>query len=85
MSEKGLQAAQQKMAAKGVDQNAINVFTHYYRELEAGATGLIPEETIDPLTEVQSLDSTPVSDEQAKEAIQKTVYIKFNGGLGSSM
>lgn len=85
MSEKGLQAAQQKMAAKGVDQNAINVFTHYYRELEAGATGLIPEETIDPLTEVQSLDSTPVSDEQAKEAIQKTVYIKLNGGLGTSM
>ncbi|KWZ72569.1 MAG: UTP--glucose-1-phosphate uridylyltransferase [Winkia neuii] len=85
MSEKGLRAAQQKMVARGVDQNAINVFSHYYRELEAGATGLIPEESIVPLTQVESLESAQVSPQQAREAIQKTVYIKLNGGLGTSM
>lgn len=30
------------MREAGVAAQAIDVFTHYYRELEGGATGLIP-------------------------------------------
>ena len=58
MSENGLTAAQTKMRDAGVAEQAIDVFSHYYKALEEGATGLIPEDTIDPLTEVDSIDDT---------------------------
>ncbi|QPL04488.1 MULTISPECIES: UTP--glucose-1-phosphate uridylyltransferase [Actinomyces] len=85
MSENGLTAAQDKMRAGGVAEQAIGVFTHYYRSLEQGATGLIPEETIEPLTEIDSIEDVEVSEEQAREALSRTVLIKLNGGLGTSM
>lgn len=85
MSENGLTSAQAKMREAGVAEQAITVFTHYYRELEAGATGLIPEGTIEPLTEIDSLESATITDEQAREALSRTVLIKLNGGLGTSM
>lgn len=85
MSENGLNAAQTKMRDAGVAQQAIDVFSHYYRELENGATGLIPEDTIEPLTQIDSLDDVLVSPEQAREALSRTVLIKLNGGLGTSM
>ena len=85
MSENGLTAATRKMRDAGVATEAIDVFTHYYRELEAGATGLIPEESIEPLTDIDSIDDAEVSDEAAREALSRTVLIKLNGGLGTSM
>ncbi|MDO4664858.1 MAG: UTP--glucose-1-phosphate uridylyltransferase [Actinomycetaceae bacterium] len=85
MSEKGLALAVEKMQAAGVDPVAIEVFHHYYGELERGETGQIPEETITPLTQVDELASAAVSTEEARIALGKTVYIKLNGGLGTSM
>ena len=85
MSENGLTAAQHKMRDAGVAEEAITVFTHYYQSLEAGATGLIPEETIEPLTQIDSLFDVEVSEEEAREALSKTVLIRLNGGLGTSM
>ncbi len=81
----GLTAAQEKMKAAGVSQAAIDVFTHYYGELEAGATGLILEDTIEPLTNPAKLADVEVSDDAAREALAKTAIIKLNGGLGTSM
>jgi len=40
MSENGLTAAQRKMRDADVAEQAIDVFSHYYRALEDGATGL---------------------------------------------
>lgn len=85
MSENGLTCAQAKMREAGVAEQAITVFTHYYRELEAGATGLIPEDTIEPLMDIDSLEAATVSEEQARQALSRTVLIKLNGGLGTSM
>ena len=85
MSENGLTSAQHKMRDAGVAEQAITVFTHYYQSLEAGATGLIPEETIEPLTQIDSLADVEVSEEDAREALSKTVLIRLNGGLGTSM
>ena len=79
MSENGLTAAQHKMRDAGVAEQAITVFTHYYQALEAGATGLIPEETIEPLTQIDSLADVEVSDEAAREALSRTVLIRLNG------
>ncbi|HET9872266.1 MAG TPA: UTP--glucose-1-phosphate uridylyltransferase [Propionibacteriaceae bacterium] len=85
MSQEGLKSAIEKMTAAGVHEQAIAVFEHYYRALEEGATGFIPEDTIEPLDAPPLLADVAVSDEDAKAAFEKTVIIKLNGGLGTSM
>ncbi|WP_168583000.1 UTP--glucose-1-phosphate uridylyltransferase [Gephyromycinifex aptenodytis] len=85
MSEQGLGQAQDKMAAAGVSQTAIDVFSYYYSELQEGATGLIREETIRPLLDPPMLTDVEVDDAAAAEALGATVLIKLNGGLGTSM
>ncbi|QZN85599.1 UTP--glucose-1-phosphate uridylyltransferase [Cellulomonas sp. C5510] len=85
MSDSGLRQAQDTMTAAGVDPTAVEVFTHYYRELEAGATGLIPEDTIEPLLDPPALADVTVAPEAAREAFARTAVIKLNGGLGTSM
>jgi len=85
MSETGLKLAQDKMASAGIPQQAIDVFTYYYRQLEEGVSGFIPEDSIEPLLEPSMLTDTAVSEEDAAAALEKTVIIKLNGGLGTSM
>ena len=85
MSETGLKLAQDKMAAAGIHQQAIDVFTHYYRQLEEGVSGFIPEGSIEPLLDPSMLSDTAVSEEDAAAALERTVIIKLNGGLGTSM
>jgi len=84
MGSAGLNRAREKMAAAGVDEVAIETFAHYYRLLEHGETGLIPESTIEPL-DMESLADVEVSEEVAAAAIGKTAVIKLNGGLATSM
>src|SRR6478752_5703556 len=84
MGSAGLQKAVAKMRDAGVDEVAVETFAHYYRLLEHGETGMIPESTIEPL-EMESLADVEVSDEDAAAALRKTVVIKLNGGLGTSM
>jgi len=73
------------MAARGVDQRAIAVFEEYYRQLEQGALGTTAEETIEPLGEVPALEQFRADDDARREALQATVVVKLNGGLGTSM
>ncbi len=83
-ASKGLNLARDKMVAAGVDEVAIETFAHYYRLLEHGETGMIPEPTIDPV-DMESLADVEMADDVAAEAIRHTVVIKLNGGLGTSM
>ena len=85
MSTEGLAAAQQKMADAGVAQTAIDVFTHYYGQLEEGVTGSIPEDTIDPYLEPPHLEDISIDPAHAKEVFDQLVIINLNGGLGTSM
>ncbi len=84
MSDEGLRQARDKMAAAGVDPVAIEVFAHYYRLVESGETGMVPESTIEPLDSAALADAD-VPDALAKQAIGRTAVIKLNGGLGTSM
>ena len=84
MSDHGLRQARDKMEKAGVDPVAIDVFAHYYRLVEKGETGMVPESTIDPL-DMDALADVEVGDDAAREAITGTVVIKLNGGLGTSM
>lgn len=73
-----------KMRDAGVDEVAVLTFAHYYRQLERGETGMIPEDTIEPV-DMPALRDVEVSDETAAAAIRTTAVIKLNGGLGTSM
>ncbi|MDI6909248.1 UTP--glucose-1-phosphate uridylyltransferase [Nocardioides sp.] len=84
MGSAGLNRARDKMAAAGVDEVAIETFAHYFRLLEHGETGMIPESSIEPV-DMESLATVAVSDEDAAAAIRTTAVIKLNGGLGTSM
>ncbi len=84
MSDEGLQQARDKMAAAGVDPVAIDVFAHYYRLVESGETGMVPESAIEPL-DMPALADVDVPEPAAREAIRTTAVIKLNGGLGTSM
>jgi len=85
MSEEGLRAASEKMRADGVADAAIDVFAHYYRELEAGATGMLPEADIEPVGDLPRAADLPDPPDGGKDALGRTVMVKLNGGLGTSM
>lgn len=80
----GLELARDKMRRAGVDEVAIDTFAHYYRLLEHGETGMISEDSIEPL-DMESLADVEVPDDVAAEAVRRTAVIKLNGGLGTSM
>ena len=85
MSTEGLSAAQQKMIDEGVPQTAIDVFTHYYGQLEEGVTGSIPEDTIEPYLDPPKLDDVKIDPAHAKQVFDQLAIINLNGGLGTSM
>ena len=72
------------MLDAGVDEVAVETFAHYFRLLEHGETGMIPESSIEPI-ELPLLADVEVSDDAAAAAIRTTAVIKLNGGLGTSM
>src|SRR3954452_14194290 len=84
MSDEGLQQARTKMERAGVDPVAIEVFAHYYRLVESGETGMMPESTIDPV-DMPALDDVDLPSPTPTEGLAGTVVIKLNGGLGTSM
>jgi UTP--glucose-1-phosphate uridylyltransferase len=77
----GLQASVEKMRREGIPDAAIETFRHYYEQLAEGATGMIPEDEIEPVIDVQQLDDLPDADAPLDAAI----VLKLNGGLGTSM
>ena len=75
-----------RMRAEALPEIAIKTFEHYYTLLVEGSTGLIPEQSIAPVAELPDAEKFPqalVGVGQA--ALPKTVLLKLNGGLGTSM
>jgi UTP--glucose-1-phosphate uridylyltransferase len=85
VSEDGLRASVEKMRSEGVADAAIRAFEHYYRQLEAGETGLMPEDSIEPVTDPVEFDELPSDADAEREALQKAIVLRLNGGLGTSM
>ena len=85
MSEAGLRAAVEKMRAEGVAQAAIDTFAHYYRRLEAGETGVLPEAELEPVESVPDAEELPAAGGDGGDALDATVVLKLNGGLGTGM
>lgn len=74
----------QKMQAARLSQAAISAFLASYAQLKSDATGLIPENAIQPVTELPSSENLAAPDDLAA-LLRQTVIIKLNGGLGTGM
>lgn len=75
-----------KMRAENLPEIFIKNFTRYYRKLQQGSTGLIAEKDILPVHSLpDALEVTPQFYELGKQHISRTVFLKLNGGLGTSM
>jgi UTP--glucose-1-phosphate uridylyltransferase len=83
MSADGLRAATEKMRADGQSEDAIRTFARAYEQLEAGASGTLPDRELEPVRDVPAADELPARDPAA--ALDRVAVIKLNGGLGTSM
>jgi UTP--glucose-1-phosphate uridylyltransferase len=81
----GLASSVEKMRAEGLPDVAIENFAHYYRLLAEGESGTIAEFEIEPVTELPDAEALPDDPDCAREALDRSVVIKLNGGLGTSM
>ena len=75
-----------RMRAEQLPDVVIRTFAHYYDQLVAGQTGLIPERDIEPVTSLPDYADLDAGLEAAgSQALSHTVLLKLNGGLGTSM
>ena len=65
----------------------IDTFSHYYKNIISGATGLISDKDIRPVTSdnIEDADRIQKYAEAGRNASSNVVMIKLNGGLGTSM
>src|SRR5579859_7775363 len=73
-----------KMKAAGYGEAARRAFRHSYETLASGKTGLLPESSIQPVTELPRMEAVVRPDADAWLLAQAAV-IKLNGGLGTGM
>jgi UTP--glucose-1-phosphate uridylyltransferase len=85
VSAEGLRESVEKMRRDGVADLAIRNFSHYYQRLVQGEQGMLPESEVEPVDEVPGVDDLPQGGEAARDALDRTVVVKLNGGLGTSM
>jgi UTP--glucose-1-phosphate uridylyltransferase len=85
MTSDALRAAVTTMRAAGVSDLAITVFAGFHGQLASTDAGYIAEASITPLNDVPQLRDVAVSGRAVREALDRTVVIKLNGGLGTSM
>lgn len=81
----GVDAIVAKMRSEKMSDLCIKTFLHYYERLLQGETGQISGREILPLTEVPDLEQLPDLNAEGKKALSRTVVLKLNGGLGTSM
>ncbi len=77
-----------KMRREGLPEIVIRNFKHYYRLVQSGETGLIPESNIRPVDALPDADAfagDPALMAAGQAAMGRAVAIKLNGGLGTSM
>jgi len=75
-----------KMTDAGLPQVFIDTFHFYYKQLVAGVTGYIDRSTAGPVAHAPAYADLDDADLAAgRAALDRTVVLKLNGGLGTSM
>ncbi len=76
----------ERMHGEGLPDIVIQTFKHYYQQLVRGQTGLIPEADIKPVESLPDVETFPKRlSAVGQAALPKTIFLKLNGGLGTSM
>jgi UTP--glucose-1-phosphate uridylyltransferase len=73
------------MAAEGLPPVAIDTFRRYWEQLAAGETGLLGESDIEPVGSLPDATELAAFVDRGAEALPRTVVVKLNGGLATSM
>lgn len=77
---------EERMRAEGLPAPAIAAFLRQVRRLQAGESGLLREEELEPVPDLPDAESLPAALHTLGEALlDRAVMIKLNGGLGTSM
>jgi UTP--glucose-1-phosphate uridylyltransferase len=86
-TEKLFRPFAEKMEKNGLAPIVIDTFKHYYTLLVQGETGLISKADIDPVGQNEIADAERLAGlkEAGQAAARKSVVLKLNGGLGTSM
>ena len=75
-----------QMQSEGLPETAIKTFEHYYKQLVGGQTGFIAETEIEPVESLPDAETFPTRlADLGRSILPKTVLLKLNGGLGTSM
>lgn len=74
-----------RMQADGSPPLVVDTFLAHYRRLAAGGTGLLDRTVVAPVESAPSLDDLADDPAADEDALRRTVTIKLNGGLGTSM
>ncbi|HYF26081.1 MAG TPA: UTP--glucose-1-phosphate uridylyltransferase [Baekduia sp.] len=64
---------------------ATRTFESQVQQLRAGETGTLPEAELEPVDAVPDMEELPEDPDTAREALARTIVLKLNGGLGTSM
>jgi UTP--glucose-1-phosphate uridylyltransferase len=83
MSEEGMKAAEEKMAAAGQHEEAIRSFRSAYERLVGGESAMLPTGELEPAGDVPALEQ--LDDADAGAALERFALIKLNGGLATTM
>jgi hypothetical protein len=67
----GLEESVEKMRRAGATPLAIDSFSHYYRLLAEGETGLVAESEIEPAHDVPDAERLPEADDAEREALDR--------------
>jgi UTP--glucose-1-phosphate uridylyltransferase len=81
----GATASVEKMRSQGVGDAAVETFRRYYARLREGDLGTLPESDIEPIEDLPDAEALPEDEEGTSQALDRTVVLKLNGGLGTSM
>jgi UTP--glucose-1-phosphate uridylyltransferase len=76
---------EERMKNAGMDRLVIEQFRRQYALLLAGGSGLTGRREIDPLDAVPDLEQLDDCSSAGISALDRTVVIKLNGGLGTGM
>jgi UDP-N-acetylglucosamine pyrophosphorylase len=76
-------AFEKKMRAAGMGDAPVAVFKRNYEALLRDETGMIPEQTIEPVTDLPKAEDLKM--DKLPGNLGEVVVIKLNGGLGTGM
>jgi UDP-N-acetylglucosamine pyrophosphorylase len=71
------------MEKEGIAPSAISAFESTFNSLLSGNTGMIPEDTISPVPDLDRAEN--LSNVPNTSLLSQTVVLKLNGGLGTGM